>query len=156
MRWHPGLSAIRHAIIAGSLSGGAASASTAREPGGDGSATSGCDFDQGVFHNDMIAVGNREVLFYHARPFWTLLGWMDELKHKLAALWHGIHPLEVSADEVDVKDDAVENYSVQQPAAVPGGRRDGFAGALRMRKTPAGSGLSEIVAPAWEPLFRRC
>lgn len=65
--------------------------------------------DQGVFHNDVIAVGNREVLFYHAHAFLDTARLMDELKHKLAALGTVFNPLEVSADEVSVKD-AVESY----------------------------------------------
>ena len=38
--------------------------------------------DQGVFHNDVIAVGNQNVLFYHQQAFVDTQSKLNELKHK--------------------------------------------------------------------------
>ena len=40
--------------------------------------------DQGVFHNDVIAVGNGEVLFYHQDAFLDTDKVLAELSDKLA------------------------------------------------------------------------
>ncbi len=64
--------------------------------------------DQGVFHNDVIAVGNRNVLFYHQSAF------LDAASIKAAIIqrWPSNEPfyfIEVPAAEVSV-DDAVRSY----------------------------------------------
>ena len=42
--------------------------------------------DQGVFHNDVISVGNQNVLFYHQQAFLNTPAVLDEIKAKLY-LW---------------------------------------------------------------------
>ncbi|MGJ8693861.1 MAG: N-succinylarginine dihydrolase [Thalassotalea sp.] len=62
--------------------------------------------DQGVFHNDVIAVGNQNVLFYHQDAFAEQQGFIDELQKK----YHGqLYLIEVSRDEISVGD-AVASY----------------------------------------------
>ncbi|WP_428312176.1 N-succinylarginine dihydrolase [Hydrocarboniphaga sp.] len=64
--------------------------------------------DQGVFHNDVIAVGNREVLLYHQDAFVDA----DGLRNWISAQWRGSRTpvfLEVSRDRVSVED-AVSSY----------------------------------------------
>ncbi|RKF20259.1 N-succinylarginine dihydrolase [Alginatibacterium sediminis] len=63
--------------------------------------------DQGVFHNDVIAVGNRNVLFYHQQAFLD----SDKLKQDLHQRLEGLdlHFLEVPTSEVSIQD-AVESY----------------------------------------------
>ena len=65
--------------------------------------------DQGVFHNDVVSVGNGNVLFYHQQAF------LDETA-SLAALTQAMHsvgttfvPVRVDAAEVSVQD-AVKSY----------------------------------------------
>lgn len=76
--------------------------------------------DQGVFHNDVIAVGNKNVLFYHEQAF------LDTHKVKLdihkAFGDSPFHFLEVSTDEVSVEN-AVKSYLFNtQLINLPNGR----------------------------------
>ncbi len=63
--------------------------------------------DAGVFHNDVIAVGNQNVLFFHEDTFIDL----NEVRKKLnyAFAQNSIHFIEVKRDQVSV-DDAVKSY----------------------------------------------
>ncbi len=61
--------------------------------------------DQGVFHNDVIAVSNQQMLFCHQHAFVD----QPELLAQLRARIPGFVALEVPADRVSVKD-AVETY----------------------------------------------
>ena len=62
--------------------------------------------DQGVFHNDVIAVGNRNVLFFHEQAF------VQDPRARLNAAWSHQQPLQfiqVPSAEVSVAD-AVGSY----------------------------------------------
>ncbi|MGL4473449.1 MAG: N-succinylarginine dihydrolase, partial [Shewanella sp.] len=62
--------------------------------------------DQGVFHNDVIAVGNKNVLFYHQQAFVDSQKQLAQLQQKM----HGdLHLVEVSTDDVSI-DAAVKSY----------------------------------------------
>ncbi|MFU0871226.1 N-succinylarginine dihydrolase [Kluyvera sichuanensis] len=61
--------------------------------------------DRGVFHNDVIAVSNRQVLFCHAEAFVNQSALMGELAEKVP----GFMPIEVPSSRVTV-DDAVSTY----------------------------------------------
>ena len=63
--------------------------------------------DQGVFHNDVIAVGNGNVLFYHQQAFLDTQGMQAEVRRKLPDT--ELHFIEVKNDEVPVAD-AVKSY----------------------------------------------
>ncbi|MFC4158031.1 N-succinylarginine dihydrolase [Chitinimonas lacunae] len=65
--------------------------------------------DQGVFHNDVIAVGNREVLFHHQRAFLDQERVLAELGDKLARLGGRFQAIEVPEAEVTVEE-AVRSY----------------------------------------------
>ncbi|SAL49027.1 N-succinylarginine dihydrolase [Caballeronia humi] len=65
--------------------------------------------DAGVFHNDVIAVGNRETLFCHQRAFLDQPKVYDELRSKLDAQGAKFTAIEVPEDEVSVAD-AVSSY----------------------------------------------
>ena len=58
--------------------------------------------DQGVFHNDVIAVGNRNVLFYHQQAFLKT----DEFKKELQVKFgdQPLHFIEVNTEQVSVQD----------------------------------------------------
>ncbi|MFQ6370441.1 N-succinylarginine dihydrolase [Shewanella sp. YIC-542] len=62
--------------------------------------------DQGVFHNDVIAVGNQNVLFFHEQAFWDADKKLAELRAKLEG---PLHLVKVSSQQVSVQD-AVSTY----------------------------------------------
>ncbi len=63
--------------------------------------------DQGVFHNDVIAVGNMNVLFHHEKAFLNTKVLYDDLNRKMSD--GQIHFIEVKTAECSVKE-AVESY----------------------------------------------
>ena len=63
--------------------------------------------DQGVFHNDVISVGNRNVLFYHEQAFLNTEASFAEIQHKFGD--EKIHFIKVPTNEVSVQD-AVQTY----------------------------------------------
>lgn len=63
--------------------------------------------DQGVFHNDVIAVGNQNVLFYHEQAFLDTEAKLAEIKQKFGD--HPLHFIAVKTDEVSISD-AVQTY----------------------------------------------
>ena len=67
--------------------------------------------DQGVFHNDVIAVGNRNLLFCHQQAFLNQAQVKTELQQAYAAQNNGklLHVVEVSERELSVAD-AVASY----------------------------------------------
>lgn len=65
--------------------------------------------DQGVFHNDVIAVGNGELLFHHQDAFLDSDGVLAQLQAKLAARGGQLLSICVPRAEVSV-DDAVRTY----------------------------------------------
>ncbi|MGI2260033.1 N-succinylarginine dihydrolase [Shewanella sp. GXUN23E] len=62
--------------------------------------------DQGVFHNDVISVGNQNVLFYHEQAFLNTDTAFDEIRRKLAG---DIHFIKVPTAKVAIND-AVKSY----------------------------------------------
>ncbi|MEW9898511.1 N-succinylarginine dihydrolase [Chitinivorax sp. PXF-14] len=65
--------------------------------------------DAGVFHNDVISVGNRNVLFHHQRSFHRQAEVLAELERKLAAVGGRFVAVEVPEAEVTVEE-AVKSY----------------------------------------------
>ncbi|RML30123.1 N-succinylarginine dihydrolase [Pseudomonas savastanoi pv. glycinea] len=65
--------------------------------------------DQGVFHNDVIAVGNGEVLFYHEDAFLNTEPMLNELRDKLGRVGGQLRAICVPRAEVSVQD-AVRSY----------------------------------------------
>lgn len=62
--------------------------------------------DQGVFHNDVIAVGNQNVLFYHEQAFLETASKLREIEQKLG---QPMHFIEVPTSAVSVQD-AIQTY----------------------------------------------
>lgn len=62
--------------------------------------------DAGVFHNDVIAVGHNDVLFYHEGAFSNGEAAVDEIEN---ACGHPLTRLRVSAEQVDLQE-AVSSY----------------------------------------------
>jgi succinylarginine dihydrolase len=63
--------------------------------------------DQGVFHNDVIAVGNQNVLFYHQQAFLETERTISEIKAKFGD--NALHFICVNDDEVSVQE-AIKTY----------------------------------------------
>ncbi|MDP4537819.1 N-succinylarginine dihydrolase [Alkalimonas collagenimarina] len=64
--------------------------------------------DQGVFHNDVIAVGNQNVLFFHEQAFVEKEQKLNELRRKFGNAAE-LHLVEVKTSEVSVED-AIKSY----------------------------------------------
>jgi succinylarginine dihydrolase len=65
--------------------------------------------DQGVFHNDVIAVGNGNVLFYHEQAFANESATLDALRRALAGVGADLQAVRVDTGMVPVAD-AVASY----------------------------------------------
>jgi succinylarginine dihydrolase len=65
--------------------------------------------DQGVFHNDVIAVGNGNVLFYHQRAFADEAASLSQLRRAMDGMDADLTLLRVTDDMVPVAD-AVASY----------------------------------------------
>lgn len=62
--------------------------------------------EQGVFHNDVISVGNKNVFLYHQQAFLSTSQVLSELQDKLN---HDLHAIPVSAHDISIAD-AVSSY----------------------------------------------
>ncbi|ENX42932.1 N-succinylarginine dihydrolase [Acinetobacter sp. NIPH 2100] len=65
--------------------------------------------DQGVFHNDVIAVSNQQVLFHHQQAFLNQADALHEIRQKMAGIGQEFVSIEVPESRVSV-DDAVSTY----------------------------------------------
>jgi len=65
--------------------------------------------DQGVFHNDVIAVSNQQVLFHHQQAFLNQADALHEIREKMAGIGQDFISIEVPENRVSV-DDAVSTY----------------------------------------------
>ena len=66
--------------------------------------------DAGAFHNDVVAVGNQNVLFFHQEAFAATHPILDELNRKLQKRSGvGLIPIEVKATQVSLLD-AIRSY----------------------------------------------
>lgn len=75
--------------------------------------------DEGVFHNDVIAVGNRDILFCHERAFLDQSAVKQELTEAMGGRFRVV---EVPASQVSVQD-AVQSYLFNsQLLSLPDGR----------------------------------
>lgn len=63
--------------------------------------------DQGVFHNDVISVGNQNVLFYHQQAFHDTQNALDEIQRKFGD--EKVHFVRVDTNAVSVQE-AIKTY----------------------------------------------
>lgn len=63
--------------------------------------------DQGVFHNDVISVGNQNVLFYHEQAFFDTQNALDEIQRKFGD--EKVHFVRVDTEAVTVQE-AIKTY----------------------------------------------
>ena len=78
--------------------------------------------DQGVFHNDVIAVGNGNVLFYHDQAFFDEAATIDALRRAMGAVDTDLVPLRVASSEVPVADAVASYLFNSQLLSKPDGR----------------------------------
>jgi succinylarginine dihydrolase len=78
--------------------------------------------DQGVFHNDVIAVGNGNVLFYHDQAFLDEAGTLDALRRALAGVDADLLPVRVATSRVPVADAVASYLFNSQLLSKPDGR----------------------------------
>jgi succinylarginine dihydrolase len=78
--------------------------------------------DQGVFHNDVIAVGNGNVLFYHQHAFIDETATLAALRHALAGVQAELRPLRVAAADVSMADAVASYLFNSQLLSKPNGR----------------------------------
>nr|WP_314542003.1 N-succinylarginine dihydrolase [uncultured Massilia sp.] len=78
--------------------------------------------DQGVFHNDVIAVGNGNVLFYHEQAFADEAGTLDALRRALAGVGADLQAVRVDTGAVPVADAVASYLFNSQLLSKPDGR----------------------------------
>jgi succinylarginine dihydrolase len=78
--------------------------------------------DQGVFHNDVIAVGNGNVLFYHEQAFADEARVLEQLRVALAGTGAVLAPVRVDAGQVPVADAVASYLFNSQLLSKPDGR----------------------------------
>ncbi|AIU25662.1 succinylarginine dihydrolase [Pandoraea pnomenusa] len=82
--------------------------------------------DAGVFHNDVIAVGNGNVLFCHAQAFVDQPAVLARLRERLAARGAELEVIEVSSDAVSLEDTVGSYLFNSQLLARPPDAGDGM------------------------------
>ena len=106
--------------------------------------------DNGVFHNDVISVGNREVLMYHQHAYLHTAA----LREWVAANLEGAEPVFVQVDAADVSvEDAVRSYLFNSQLVSPPDGTTRLICAQECREIPAVSDyLDNVVADPANPI----
>lgn len=104
--------------------------------------------DAGVFHNDVIAVGNRNVFLYHELAYANSREVMQEIGRKFSARSaEPLHLIEVREQEVSLTD-AVESYLFNsQLVSLPDGSMSLIAPTECRDRPPVEQFLSRLIAP---------
>lgn len=92
--------------------------------------------DQGVFHNDVIAVGNGNVLLYHQQAFRDESTAIAALQHALADAGAQLQPIPVQSAQVSVAD-AVASYLFNSQLLSKKGGRMVLVAPQECRENPA-------------------
>jgi succinylarginine dihydrolase len=106
--------------------------------------------DNGVFHNDVIAVGNREVLMYHQHAYLHTAS----LREWVTANLEGAEPVFVQVDATDISvEDAVRSYLFNSQLVCPPDGTTRLIAAQECRENPAVSDyLDNLVADPANPI----
>jgi len=78
--------------------------------------------DGGVFHNDVIAVGNGNVLFYHDQAFFDEAETIEALRRALGATGAELQPVRVASSQVPTADAVASYLFNSQLLSKPDGR----------------------------------
>jgi succinylarginine dihydrolase len=104
--------------------------------------------DAGVFHNDVIAVGNRQTLFCHQRAFVEQSALYDRLRAPLAAMGAEFNVIEVPEARVTVSD-AVTSYMFNSQLLTRPDGRDVLVVPQECRENPrVAAYLDDLVSSA--------
>lgn len=108
--------------------------------------------DAGAFHNDVVAVGNRNVLLYHELAYANSPQLVEEIDRQLCARSTGpLHRIRVPEAEVSLKE-AVQTYLFNsQLVSLPGGTMSLIA-PTECRERPAVQQCIERIIAADNPL----
>jgi succinylarginine dihydrolase len=102
--------------------------------------------DQGVFHNDVIAVGNGNVLFYHDQAFADEAATLEALRRALAETGAELAAVRVASAQVPVADAVASYLFNSQLLSKPDGRM-ALVVPQECRENPAVAGyLGELLA----------
>ena len=111
--------------------------------------------DQGVFHNDVIAVGNGDVLFYHEQAFDDEPGVLARLREAMGGVGADLKALRVDSGAVPVADAVASYLFNSQLLSKPDGRmalviphecRENAAVARYLEQLVAGTGpIDELI-----------
>jgi succinylarginine dihydrolase len=102
--------------------------------------------DQGVFHNDVIAVGNGNVLFYHDQAFADEAATLEALRRALAETGAELAAVRVASAQVPVAD-AVASYLFNSQLLSKQDGRMALVVPQECRENPAVAGyLGELLA----------
>lgn len=100
--------------------------------------------DQGVFHNDVISVGNQNVMLYHEQAFLDTEAKLREIKEKFGD--NPLHFVKVNTSQVSVQD-AVKSYLFNtQIVTLPNGEMCIIAPTECQENQAVHSYLSELVS----------
>ena len=78
--------------------------------------------DQGVFHNDVISVGNGNVLFYHDQAFFDEAETIEALRRSLGGVGAELQAVRVASGQVPVADAVASYLFNSQLLSKPDGR----------------------------------
>jgi succinylarginine dihydrolase len=102
--------------------------------------------DQGVFHNDVIAVGNGNVLFYHDQAFADEAATLEALRRALGEAGAALNAVRVASAQVPVADAVASYLFNSQLLSKPDGKM-ALVVPHECRENPAVAGyLGELLA----------
>lgn len=105
--------------------------------------------DEGVFHNDVIAVGHEQVLLYHERAF---AEGERAVQHLSQALGGRLIPVRIDADELSVSD-AVGSYLFNAMLVTAGAGRLALIAPLEAQEcAPANDAIQRIISEDGNPI----
>jgi succinylarginine dihydrolase len=110
--------------------------------------------DAGVFHNDVISVGNENVFLYHENAFVQTPAVIDELRRKFGGVSSEIDfvPIEVPRDRVSLTD-AVSSYLFNSQLVTVAPGRMALISPANCAQTPSVKAyIEELIAEGHTPL----
>lgn len=102
--------------------------------------------DAGVFHNDVIALGNENVLLYHADAYADTPGCIEKIRTAMSANGVELVAIEVSSDELSLADAVTTYFFNSQLVTMPDGTMTLIAPVECRESKPAGRVIERIVA----------
>jgi len=108
--------------------------------------------DAGAFHNDVVAVAHRQVLFYHEEAFADPAGLRDALTRAAEPLGFTPEFVEVPAVEVSISDAIASYLFNSQLVRLPGDDRMSLVLPMEVAETPAAKRYVESLTASNGPI----